>query len=134
MLRLAIIPDMPIVIIPHMHGGTAESSCPVIGKRKHGGTAESGCPVIGKRERRFESQSVMLVPEDYECPVCMEPMIGEIRQCHAGHTLCKRCLDKMMLPRAYLPILLIGHGWNHKLAVARAKVNCDSNGDPCRGN
>ena len=66
--------------------------------------------------------AVELDANDYECPVCMEPMIAQIMQCDAGHTICKRCVDKMIVPRAYPPTLLIGYGWNHKLAVARAKV------------
>ena len=29
------------------------------------------------------------------CPVCMEPFMGQVFQCHTGHTLCHNCIYKV---------------------------------------
>merc|ERR1719235_2201024 len=42
---------------------------------------------------------VELHVEDYQCPVCMEAMLGQIMQCREGHIICQSCVDAMTAPR-----------------------------------
>ena len=51
-----------------------------------------------KKRRTSGSCRVRLSLKDYECPVCMELMLGQIMQCKEGHPVCKGCADVMPFP------------------------------------
>eukprot|EP00930_Biecheleria_cincta_P032528 TRINITY_DN22573_c0_g1_i1.p1 TRINITY_DN22573_c0_g1~~TRINITY_DN22573_c0_g1_i1.p1 ORF type:complete len:353 (-),score=46.06 TRINITY_DN22573_c0_g1_i1:251-1309(-) len=44
-----------------------------------------------KRQRTSGSNSIVVDDEDFQCPICMDLMLGEIVQCREGHTLCGTC-------------------------------------------
>lgn len=37
----------------------------------------------------------MTAMKSFECPVCLNYMVEEIRQCNSGHNVCQKCVDKL---------------------------------------